>query len=147
MLPPLKKKKKKGLSAGCCGFGFHILTRQSGCNLPLSWMKASLGGTRQGWIPSVASCSWGEVRLMILWTWWMAAIGDDRSWVTRYRCLGSQFPELIILHNAPLPPPPPPPEEPGTTAASVCRFLSCPGWLRRHGLAEVIRPSVTSDPL
>lgn len=61
----------------------------------------------------------GEVRLMILWTWWMAAIGADRPWVTRYRCLRSQLPKLHI------PPPPPPFEDPGTTAASVHRYLSC----------------------
>lgn len=62
----LNNSKKKRFSGSRCRFGFHVLTRQRGRGLPLLWMKASLGGTGRGWIPSVTSCSRGEVRLMIL---------------------------------------------------------------------------------
>ena len=85
-------------------------------------MKVSLSGARQGWIPSATSCSWGGMRLMILRTWWMAEISDDRLWVTGYRCRPSKFPKPLNS-NSTVTPLLSSCQETSATAALVCHRI------------------------
>lgn len=85
-----------------------------------------------------------KMRLMILRTWWMAEISDDRLWVTGYRCklspipktlkpLQSLLPSLLLWKQVWQP-----------LMCAKPAFLSGEPW--QNGPSEVIRRCVTCDP-